>query len=103
MKATVSYNLRFDKEGTSYNQMVNIKLSQTELDSLNKYVLNDKDNYGDLSLYYNGKLKDGDNYVSLSYRDSIIRFMNDNKVKTDRKILDRNTMFRIKIVKPFHL
>ena len=28
MKATVSYNLRFNNEGTSYKQMVNIKLSQ---------------------------------------------------------------------------
>lgn len=103
MKATVSYNLRFNNEGTSYKQMVNIKLLQKELDSLNKYVSKDKDNYRSLSLYYNGELKEGDNYVSLSYRDSIIRFMNDNKVKTDRKILDRNTMFRIKIVKPFSL
>ena len=103
MKASVSYNLRFNNEGTSYSQMIILKMSEKELNKLNDFVKRDKENYGDLALYYKGELKEGNNFVTLSYRDSILRYMEENKVKIARKVLDRNTLFRIKLVKPFSM
>lgn len=103
MKASVSYNLRFNNEGTSYSQMISLKMTEKELNKLNNFVRKDKKNYGDLALYYKGELKEGNNFVTLSYRDSILRYMEENKVKINRKVLDRNTLFRIKLVKPFSM
>lgn len=103
MKAAVSYNLRFNNEGTSYSQMISLKMTEKELNELNNFVRKDKKNYGDLALYYKGELKEGNNFVTLSYRDSILRYIEENKVKINRKVLDRNTLFRIKLVKPFSM
>lgn len=93
----VSYNSRFDKDGTHYNQMISLTLSDKQLKAYNTMVNDTLQSWGisEYTKMHLRQLKFGDNYVGLTTLDYFIRFF--DPLKSNRRIqIARNTILRIK-------
>ena len=81
----VSYNSYFDKNGTHYDQMVSVVLTDEQLEAFNNMA-------HDTHLR---SVKFGDNYTNLTTFDYFRRFF--EPLKSNSRIkADRNTLLRIK-------
>ena len=93
----VSYNSYFDNNGTHYNQMVSVVLTDEQLEVFNDMVNNTRLSKG-VSEYTKMHLtgvKFGDNYTNLTTFDHFRRFF--ETLKSNSRIkADRNTLLRIK-------
>ena len=93
----VSYGQEWDKEGTHYRQMITISIPSEQIlkHLVNAKIRAYKGIHQDfLTKLYFQELNVGKNYVSLSFRNFVVNtFLNRN----DKRILDRNTIIRIKI------
>ena len=93
----VSYNSYFDNNGTHYNQMVSVVLTDKQLKAFNDMV-NDTQLSKGVSEYtkmYLRSVKFGDNYTTLTTFDHFRRFF--EPLKSNSRIkTDRNTLLRIK-------
>lgn len=92
MNYTVNYRKCYDNDGTLYNQEIKLKLSQEQLDLLNKDV---KNYYG---IYYY-PIKTGNNFLTLSMLRIVANYFNLNtSILNNRPImLNRNTVLTITI------
>lgn len=93
----VSYNSRFDKDGTHYNQMLSVVLADKQLKAYNTMV-NDtllSNGVREYTKMHLRQLKFGDNYTGLTTLDYFIRFF--DPLKSNKRIqMARNTIIRIK-------
>ena len=87
----VSYNSYFDNNGTHYNQMVSVVLTDEQLEVFNSMV-NGVSEYTKMHLR---SVKFGDNYTNLTTFYYFRRFF--EPLKSNSRIkADRNTLLRIK-------
>lgn len=87
----VSYNSYFDNNGTHYNQMVSVVLTDEQLEVFNDMVNNTRPS----AKMYLRSVKFGDNYTNLTTFDHFRRFF--ELLKSNSRIkADRNTLLRIK-------
>ena len=87
----VSYNSSFDNNGTHYNQMVSVVLTDKQLEAFNNMVNNTRSP----TKMYLRSVKFGDNYTNLTTFDHFRRFF--EQLKSNSRIkADRNTLLRIK-------
>ena len=87
----VSYNSYFDNNGTHYNQMVSVVLTDKQLKAFNDMVNNTRHS----TKMYLRSVKFGDNYTNLTTFDHFRRFF--EPLKSNSRIKDdRNTLLRIK-------
>lgn len=93
----VSYNSRFDKNGTHYNQMISLVLTKEQLRVFNNHVTDTI-----LSKYTREYIKIhlkcvafGDNYLGLTTLEHFLNFF--TPLRSNRRIqIARNTILRIK-------
>lgn len=86
----VSYNSSFDNNGTHYNQMVSVVLTDKQLEAFNDMVNNTRS-----AKMYLRSVKFGDNYTTLTTFNHFRRFF--EPLKSNSRIkADRNTLLRIK-------
>lgn len=93
----VSYNSRFDKNGTHYNQMISLVLSSDQLKAFNNMVSDTVRSWGvrEYVKMHLRQLKFGDNYVGVTTLDYFIRFF--DPLKSNKRIqIARNAILRIK-------
>ena len=92
----VSYNKDWNTDGTCYNQMITIFISnQNVLDDINAIISDIKSKSNDFFVHrYFKPLCVGKNYISLSFRDFLVRTF----LEADNRILDRNTIINIKLI-----
>ena len=87
----VSYNSYFDNNGTHYNQMVSVVLTDKQLEAFNDMVNNTLPS----AKMHLRNVKFGDNYTTLTTFDHFRRFF--EPLKSNSRIkTDRNTLLRIK-------
>ena len=91
----ISYRKLWDENGTCFNQIITMKFYNKEVfEFVNRFTQDYVQKHGDFyKKRYFKPLQIGDNFVSLSYRDFILL----SYLPEDKRILDRNTVFRIKI------
>ena len=87
----VSYNSSFDNNGTLYNQMVSVVLTDKQLEAFNDMVNNTRPS----AKMYLRSVKFGDNYTTLTTFNHFRRFF--EPLKSNSRIkANRNTLLRIK-------
>jgi len=93
----VSYNSRFDKKGTHYNQMISLALSKEQLKEFNEMVMNTilSKNTREYVKTHLKRVAFGDNYLGLTTLEHFVRFF--SPLRENRRIqIARNTILRIK-------
>lgn len=93
----VSYNKDWNTDGTCFNQMITINISNNVLADINKAISDFKSKSNDFFVHrYFKPLCVGKNYISLSFRDYLVRTF----LESNNRILDRNTIINIKLIHP---
>lgn len=89
----ISYQKKWDKNGTTYDQMISVQMTRTDYLKMNEiiacYLVCYERNHDKI---YLDTFHKGDNYTTLTQRDFFLHYWG---LKTNKKIKDRNTIIRI--------
>ena len=105
MEYKVSYRGDWDDNGTYYDQTINMRLSKSEFDGLNRSIAKERmdssvkvirSGYDMDILSYLRPLSVNRNYTTHTTRDFVLNYF--NLIGKDRRILCRNTIIFINIV-----
>lgn len=106
MRYKISYNKKWNNEGTTYSQTLNVTLTRKEFTDLNDYIavakLNTPSWNTDYKLYLN-TFNEGINYTKLTQIKFFAQYfgiisINTNIVNDKRFKQDRNTIVKINII-----
>lgn len=106
MRYKISYNKKWNNEGTSYSQTLNVTLTRKEFTDLNHNItlakLNAPSWNTDYKLYLN-TFKKGINYTKLTQIKFFVQYfgiitINTNIINDKRFKQDRNTIVKINII-----
>ncbi len=90
----ISYHKRWDKEGTTYDQMISVQMTREDFLKMNEiiacYLVHYEYNHDKI---YLDTFHKGDNYTTHTQRNFFLHYW---KLKDNKGIKDRNTIIRIK-------